>query len=430
MPVTFLLRKTIQRVVAALLLVMTIMQNLCAWAQQSGVTVDICNPPPVCFATQHAKQAWAAENHCRFIEDVCDKNPASMDSNGASDADEGFWGNAWRDVKNGLVYGYEFVKGVVTGLKNQVADLLDLIVNLDAVVMGLIDLGKAFYNDPKATLIKLGELLGQEAIDAITKATQCGPYDLGKVIGTYVSPATMLRLATRLTKYGGKVAEAVQATKLELGCASFAAGTPVQAPKGTLPIEQITAGTQVLSRHERSYADKAQAVTQTFGRIVPSYRELQTEFDTFKLTDEHPLWVQSKGWTLAKDVTDDDVIAGLRGDALVLRNTVVQQPLRVYNLSVASTENYFVGVGGVWAHNAKCNVNPLARVGAVEAAKLGYTKLVKDAPFNSHGQKVFTDGKNFITPDVDGHNGGVWKIFDRKGNRVGTFNGELKKIKD
>lgn len=223
MPLTFLRRKTLQHAVAALLLVMMVMQNLSVWAQQSGVTYEICNPPPVCFATQEAKQAWAAENHCRFIEDVCDKNPASTDNKGASDADQGFWGNAWRDVKNGLVYGYEFVKGVVTGLKNQVADLLDLIVNLDAVVMGLIDLGKAFYNDPKATLIKLGELLGQEAIDAITKATQCGPYDLGKVIGTYVSPATMLRLATRLTKYGGKLAEAVRATKLELGCASFAA---------------------------------------------------------------------------------------------------------------------------------------------------------------------------------------------------------------
>ncbi|MEC5217622.1 hypothetical protein RCH09_002582 [Actimicrobium sp. GrIS 1.19] len=357
MPVTFLRRTDAQRaVLIVMLILMTLTQSLSAWAQQSGVVWEICNPPPVCFATKAAKQAWAEANHCRFIEDVCEKNPASGDNKGASDADAGFWGSAWSQVKDGLVYGYKFVKGLLAGLKSQVADLFDLVTNLDEVVAGLIDLGKAFYNDPKGTLQKLGELLGQEAIDAITKATQCGPYDLGKVIGTYVSPATMLRLATRLTKYGGKLAEAVKATKLDLGCSSFAAGTPVQTPQGAVPIEQITTGDQVLSRHERSYADKAQPVTQTFGRIAPSYRELQTEFDTFKLTDEHPLWVQGKGWTLAKDVTDDDVIAGLRGDALVLRNTAVAQPLRVYNFSVASTENYFVGVGGVWAHNAKCDI--------------------------------------------------------------------------
>jgi hypothetical protein len=372
MPVTFLRRTGAQRAVLIIVLIlMTLTQSLSVWAQQSGVVWEICNPPPVCFATKAAKQAWAEANHCRFIEDVCEKNPASGDNKGASDADAGFWGSAWSQVKDGVVYGYEFVKGLLAGLKSQVADLFDLVTNLDEVVAGLIDLGKAFYTDPKGTLQKLGELLGQEAIDAITKATQCGPYDLGKVIGTYVSPATMLRLATRLTKYGGNLAEAVKATKLDLGCSSFAAGTPVQTPQGAVPIEQITTGDKVLSRHERSYADKAQPVTQIFGRIAPSYRELQTEFDTFKLTDEHPLWVQGKGWTLAKDVTDDDVIAGLRGDALVLRNTAVAQPLRVYNFSVASTANYFVGFGGVWAHNAKCELKPSKKGVPKEGTKVG-----------------------------------------------------------
>jgi hypothetical protein len=60
-----------------------------------------------------------------------------------------------------------------------------------------------------------------------------------------------------------------------------------------------------------------------------------------------------------------------------------------------------------------------------QAEKLGYSP-VKDPPFNAHNQPVFKDSKgNFISPDVDGHNGGVWKMFDRSGNRTGTYNSDL-----
>jgi Novel toxin 21 len=57
-----------------------------------------------------------------------------------------------------------------------------------------------------------------------------------------------------------------------------------------------------------------------------------------------------------------------------------------------------------------------------------YDRVVKDPPFNPHGQKVFTNGKNYITPDVDQHNGGVWKMFDQRGNRTGTYDADLNRI--
>ena len=47
------------------------------------------------------------------------------------------------------------------------------------------------------------------------------------------------------------------------------------------------------------------------------------------------------------------------------------------------------------------------------------------------GQDVYWNGKNYITPDVDGHNvSDGWKIFDRRGNRLGTYDKDLKRIKD
>lgn len=317
-----------------------------------GITWKICEPPPMCFATKEAKDKWAAEHNCRFLEDVCSKG--GSDDKGAPAADQGFWGSIWNGIQSGLTYGYEFVKGLFTGLKGQIVDLIDLISNPGDVINGLIDLGKAFYNDPKGTIAQLGQLLGQEAVDTLTRASQCGAYDLGNVIGSYVSPALTLKLASRLTKYSGKLADAVRTIKHDLGCASFAAGTLVATPNGTIPIEQVGIGQSVLSRNEASFADAPRAVEQVFGRVAPSYRLLKTDLGTLTLTDEHPLWVQGKGWTEAREIAEDDVIAGESGDALVQSNLAVNKPLRVYNFTVSTTHNYFVGPEGIWAHNAKC----------------------------------------------------------------------------
>lgn len=42
----------------------------------------------------------------------------------------------------------------------------------------------------------------------------------------------------------------------------------------------------------------------------------------------------------------------------------------------------------------------------------------------------FTDGKKWISPDIDGHNGGVWKEFNLKGERIATLDKFLNKIKN
>ncbi|ABM56047.1 hypothetical protein Veis_0256 [Verminephrobacter eiseniae EF01-2] len=321
----------------------------------SAITWKTCNPPPMCFRSKQARQQWAKDNQCQFLEDVCEGAPAKPDNQGAKQEDKGFWGALWDDVKGALVYGYEFVKGLIHGLKDQVTDLWQMLTNPAEVISGLVELGKAFFNDPDGTLKMLAGLLGQEAIDTIKRATQCGAYDLGKVIGKNVNPGAMFKLAVNLSKYGGKLADAVKGTRREFGCASFAADTLVHTPRGMVPIEQIRAGQQVQSRHDRLFGDAPQTVTKTFARTAPSYRRLSTEFDQFKLTDEHPLWVQGKGWTQARHITDDDVIAGAQGDVRVLGNEPVQQPLPVYNFSVAKTANYFVGTGAIWAHNANCD---------------------------------------------------------------------------
>lgn len=383
-------------------------QSQAAPAAALSVTTALCPDPGQCFANVAARQAWAKKNNCQFLEDVCEKAPASEDNKGAKPEDQGFWSSLWDDVSGALQYGYEFGKGLFQGMKGQVTDLIDLISNPGEVVSGLVELGKAFYNDPKGTLKVLGELLGQEAVDTITRATQCGAYDLGKVIGSYVSPAVALKLATRLGKYSGSVANAVKGLKKDLGCASFAVGTLVQLPTGAVAIEGVSQGDAVLSRHDRFWTDAPQAVERTFGRVAPRYRELKTEFETFRLTDEHPLWVQGKGWTPAEDVTDEDVLAALNGDVLVLSNKLVNAPLRVYNFSVASTSNYFVGASGLWAHNAKCD---LTRTKDITDTKYGLLSPTQKGFFGELKTRELLEAKGYSPVLAVGKNDGAFDAW-------------------
>ena len=58
-------------------------------------------------------------------------------------------------------------------------------------------------------------------------------------------------------------------------------------------------------------------------------------------------------------------------------------------------------------------------------------KVVKNPPFNPHGQKVFTNGKTHISRDIDSHNvSDGWKMFNKKGDRLGTYDANLNRVKD
>ena len=331
--------------------------SLPSLAQSSGVnglniTTSICDPNfcPI------SKADYAKQNNCKFLEDICPG--IKQDNKGAKAEDKGFWGEAWDTIAAGATYGYEFMKGLATGLVGQITDLWDLVSSPIETAKGLIELGKAFYDDPKGTIKKLAEILGQEAVDSITQATQCGPYYLGNVIGKYVSPAVALKIAGKLGKFG-KLDDAIKAVKKDFGCASFASDTPVWTSLGQVPIQSISVGQLVDSRHDQKWSQQSQKVSNTFNRSSPNYYQLHTEEESFRVTEEHPLWVQGKGWTQVKDITDDDVLATQTGDTLVKEIIKVNKPLQVYNFAVENTPNYFVGNSGLWAHNAKCDLTNL-----------------------------------------------------------------------
>jgi hypothetical protein len=77
-----------------------------------------------------------------------------------------------------------------------------------------------------------------------------------------------------------------------------------------------------------------------------------------------------------------------------------------------------------------------SRLSGKEAAKAAKKLGFKKTNYRSHGQPVFQKGNRYITPDVDGHNGGSWKMANsvenlgRKDTRLGTYDADLNRIGD
>ncbi|WP_369929476.1 polymorphic toxin-type HINT domain-containing protein [Xanthomonas sp. NCPPB 2632] len=191
----------------------------------------------------------------------------------------------------------------------------------------------------------------------------------------------------------------------------FIAGTSVLTEAGEVPIESIKPGDMVLSRPEEggelAYRPVVRTVKHSNKVIVAiTYvdpNEPDAEIPTFA-TDNHPFWVEGRGWVAAGAVRPGYELQGTDGRKIVvsavspvhrtetpgvgwyqlapnydvLGNDVdfngptwrlvkshtsrpyeefVDGPLLgvdVYNFEVDGFHTYYVGPAGVWVHNADC----------------------------------------------------------------------------
>jgi len=95
-----------------------------------------------------------------------------------------------------------------------------------------------------------------------------------------------------------------------------------------------------------------------------------------------------------------------------------------------------IGAGGGGATSPRVRVEPVYKTNAEaqQAAKmLGFAKINETV---HGGQAVFKLGSRYITRDLDGHNGGAWKMADSvralgsKKTRSGTYDANLNRIGD
>lgn len=271
----------------------------------------------------------------------------------ADAGDRGALGRVWDELRSLAADAYEFVRGFWEGLQDQIGDLVAAITDPVETARGVYELAIAFMDDPAGTARTIGAALGHD----LSQLIECDAFDRGRVLGSYVSPAFMLKLVTKLARFGrAGLHAAADATKRELGCASFAADTLVWAGDRSLAIQSLAPGEWVDARSDRTYLDRSQRVTRVFQRRASAYHVVETEGSRLAVTEEHPFWVQGRGWTAIRDIEVGAPLATAGGDTLVLANRRVDAALQVFNLTVANDASYFVGDKKLWAHNATCTV--------------------------------------------------------------------------
>ena len=138
----------------------------------------------------------------------------------------------------------------------------------------------------------------------------------------------------------------------------FAAGTPIRTKTGAILIENLQVGDSVLSRNEFDPNDQVdeKIVEDVFVRSAPILNVV-VQGRVIRTTDEHPFWVDGKGWTAAGELrAGDNLLAADKSKLQVENVSETGDTETVYNFRVADWHTYFVGSQDwdfeVWVHNA------------------------------------------------------------------------------
>jgi hypothetical protein len=140
----------------------------------------------------------------------------------------------------------------------------------------------------------------------------------------------------------------------------FAAGTPVRTLDGARPIESIRVGDKLLTQDTESGALSFQPVVAAYHNPPNATFRIELGDDEIVATGIHRFWKAGRGWVMARDLEAGDAIRTLGGVETVSSVTPDStQP--VFNLEVASGQDFFVGKKGVLAHDNSI-IKPTPRI--------------------------------------------------------------------
>jgi hypothetical protein len=130
----------------------------------------------------------------------------------------------------------------------------------------------------------------------------------------------------------------------------FAAGTPVHTLGGLQPIESVRVGDRVLTQDQHSGALSYKPVVAAVRNKPDGVLALRFGQSVIKATGIHRFWSVGRGWVMARDLKQGDVVRAIGGNAAV--DAVEAQGAEpVYNLKILRSESYFVGERGLLVHD-------------------------------------------------------------------------------
>jgi len=140
----------------------------------------------------------------------------------------------------------------------------------------------------------------------------------------------------------------------------------VKTDKGEKNIEDIQVGDRVLSKDETTGEVAYKEVTATFNHEMDEIYKIHVGGQAIEATDNHPFWVDGKGWTFIKDLKPDDLLVQSDGHTLKVDSIeLLHKHVTVYNMTVDEFHTYFVSDLGIWVHNTKKCYTDFDKIGSV-----------------------------------------------------------------
>ncbi|WP_186786051.1 polymorphic toxin-type HINT domain-containing protein [Paenibacillus agilis] len=148
----------------------------------------------------------------------------------------------------------------------------------------------------------------------------------------------------------------------DVACNCFTAGTKVQTDEGEKPIEDIQVGDMVLAKDQNDPNGELayKEVTNLYRNQRDDIIKLHVGDQIIETTDNHPFWVEGKGWIFADELNVGDKLQKADGSNLTIDKVdfvKLNKPVTVYNFTVADYHTYYVTDLGIWVHNTNCKVN-------------------------------------------------------------------------
>jgi hypothetical protein len=139
-------------------------------------------------------------------------------------------------------------------------------------------------------------------------------------------------------------------TEVRMSC--FAPGTLVWTERGLKAIEAILPGDRVLSQHpDTGQLSYKTVIRPTVGPPSSGMSRMEIGDQELHITHAHVVWVQGKGWEIARRVNPGDRLASLQGSSTVTDLEDRPVPPLIHNLVVQDFHTFFVGEDGLLVHD-------------------------------------------------------------------------------
>lgn len=178
--------------------------------------------------------------------------------------------------------------------------------------------------------------------------------------------------------------------------------TLIKTDKGLKEIRELVIGDMVLSKNEDLGINEYKKITAIHRNSTYESCIIKTKNSIIESTVGHLFMVKDKWWKAAINIKEKDYLELANGsyeEVIEVRNEIKEYPIKIYNITVEGTHNYYAGKTEILTHNmSKEDCKRLDNLvngntkGAADHKKINYKKVFFDEYPDLEGKVVVHHG--------------------------------------